>query len=51
MKTASSYQVVDSQTGFVVKTCKTRNGATRAADNRDNAYGAVRYVVKPDYSN
>lgn len=51
MKQLISYQVLDIQTGFVVKTCKTRNGATRTADNRDRAYGAVRFVVKPVYSN
>lgn len=49
MKTAICYQVVDIQTKEVVKECKTRNGATRAADNRDRIYGAVRYIVRPVY--
>lgn len=49
MKQPISYQVIDIQSGFVVKTCKTRNGATRTADNRDAKYGAVRFVVKPVY--
>lgn len=50
MSTPIRYDVIDIQTQKVVKSCKTRNGATRAADNRDNAYGAVRYIVKPVYS-
>lgn len=49
MKSPISYQVVDIQTKKVVKECKTRNGATRAADNRDRNYGAVRHIVKPVY--
>lgn len=49
MKQPISYQVLDIQTGYAVKTCKTRNGATRAADIRDKNYGAVRFVVKPVY--
>ncbi len=45
------YEVIDVRTGLVVKTCKTRNGATRSADNRDRSYGAVVCVVRPVYSN
>ncbi len=40
------YEVIDVRTGLVVKTCKTRNGATRSADNRDRAHGAVKCIVK-----
>lgn len=49
MKTAICYQVVDIQTKEVVKECKTRNTATRVADRRDLAYGAVRHIVRPVY--
>lgn len=44
MKQANIYQLINIQSGFVVKTCK-----TRTADNRGSAYGAVRFVVKPVY--
>lgn len=44
------YDVIDIQTKKVVKSCKTRNGATRTADNRDQKYGAVKHIVKPIYS-
>ena len=41
------YQIIDCKTQQVVKTCKTRNGAYRAADRLDAQYGAVRYIVRP----
>ena len=41
------YEVIDSQTAKVVDTFKTRDRAYRAADRKDAAYGAVRYIVKP----
>jgi hypothetical protein len=43
---ANRYEVVDIQTGQVVARCRSRSGALRAADRRDNEYGAVRYVVR-----
>lgn len=41
-----THEVVDIQTGQVVARCRTRSGALRAADRRDNEYGAVRYIVR-----
>jgi hypothetical protein len=46
----SHYAIVDCQTGEVVATAKTRAGATRAVDRRDNNYGAVRYQARPVYA-
>lgn len=43
------YEIIDSQTGFVVGTAKTRAGASRSVDKRDNAYGAYRYRANPVY--
>ncbi len=40
------FEIIDIATGLVLKTCKTRNGANRAADNRDRAHGAVKCIVK-----
>lgn len=41
------YEVIDARTQLRVgKTYKTRDGAMRAADRLDAAYGAVRYVVR-----
>ena len=39
------FQIVDRHTGAVVATAKTRAGANRAVDKRDNAYGAYRYYA------
>lgn len=44
------YEIVDKQTGRVVATAKTRAGADRAVDRRDNAYGAYRYSVRTIWS-
>lgn len=44
-----SFNIVDSQTGAIVGTAKTRAGANRSADRRDNAYGAYRYRVVAVY--
>lgn len=41
------YDLIDSRTGAVLKSYKNREVATRAADQKDMAYGAVRYIVKP----
>lgn len=45
------FAIVDKHTGRVVATAKTRRGATRAADRRDNEYGAYRYGVRAVYAN
>lgn len=42
----TEYLVIDGRTGAVVARCKTRNGARRSADRRDNEYGAYRYRVR-----
>lgn len=44
---ADRYDVVDSRTSEVVASYQNRNRAYNYADRRDNAYGAVRYVVRP----
>lgn len=41
------YDLIDIQTKAVVGSYKTRGTASRAADRRDLAYGAVRHVVRP----
>ncbi len=41
-----TYQVIDIQTKKVVRTFKTSRAARDFADQRDSAYGAVRYVVR-----
>ena len=43
------YEIIDRQTKKVVATAKTRAGATRAVDRRDNEYGAYRYAARPVY--
>jgi len=43
------YDIIDRQTKQVVGTAKTRAGATRSCDRRDNDYGAIRYYAKPIY--
>lgn len=48
---AIRYDIIDSQTQQVIATRKTRNAATMFADRKDSAYGAVRYIVKPIWSN
>lgn len=37
------FDIIDGQTGFKVGEAKTRAGARRSVDKRDNAYGAYRY--------
>lgn len=44
------YDIIDKQSGKVVGTAKTRAGATRSADRRDNQYGAYRYSVRAVYN-
>lgn len=44
------YDIVDKLTGAIVATAKTRKGATRAVDRRDNAYGAYRYSARPVFA-
>lgn len=44
---ASSYNLIDTKTGIVLKNYKSRDKATDAADRKDHAYGAVRYSVQP----
>lgn len=41
------YDLIDSQTGRILKSYTSRSVATRAADLRDLAYGAVRFIVQP----
>lgn len=43
------YEIIDTQTGFVVGSAKTRAGARRSVDKRDNAYGGYRYRAVPVY--
>lgn len=45
------WAIVDKRTGAVVATAKTRRGATRAVDRRDNEYGAYRYQARAVYMN
>ena len=40
------YVVYDTHTGAIVSRCKTRAGAMRSADRRDQAYGAYRYRAR-----
>lgn len=46
----SHFNIIDGQTGTIVSTAKTRTGASRAVDRRDNAYGAYRYRAVAVYS-
>lgn len=43
MQPKPQYEIIDRQTGRVVGTAKTLQGARRSVDRRDNAYGAYRY--------
>ncbi len=40
------FDIIDRHTGKIVATAKTRSGANKAVDRRDNAYGAYRYYAK-----
>lgn len=44
------YDIIDRHTGAIVATAKTRAGATRAVDRRDNAFGAYRYSARAVYA-
>lgn len=41
------YDLIDSQTSKTVKSYSNRDAAYRAADAKDQAYGAVRFIVQP----
>lgn len=43
------YDIIDRKTGFKVGSAKTRNGATRVIDRKDNEYGAYIHYAKPVY--
>lgn len=40
------FEIVDSRTGRVVATAKTRTGANRSVDSRDKAFGACRFTAR-----
>jgi hypothetical protein len=42
------YQIIDTQTKQVIGTYSSRVRASRKADRMDLAYGAIRYMVKPE---
>lgn len=44
------YDIIDRHTGAKVGEAKTRAGASRSVDKRDNAYGACRYSARPVYA-
>ncbi len=46
-KNKMKFQVIDSQTKYLVGTYATLRRALSKADKLDLAYGAVRYIVKP----
>lgn len=50
MRDIIRFDIVDRQTGRVVGTAKTRTGARRSVDRRDNAYGGYRYSARPVYA-
>lgn len=41
------YDLIDTKHNHVIKSYTNRAAATRAADKKDIAYGAIRYVVQP----
>lgn len=45
------FEVYDKQTGKTVASAKTREGARRAVDTRDNNYGGYRYGYRAAGSN
>lgn len=47
MTTATRYELIDSRTGAVIGTYRSRTRAYARADRMDAEYGAVRYVVRP----
>lgn len=48
---ATTYQVIDIQTGKILSTYKNREAAYRTADRKDAAYGEVRHIVQPIFAN
>ena len=44
---ADRYEVIDNRTNIVVGSYKNRDAAYRFADRKDQAFGAVRFIVKP----
>ena len=44
------FDIIDRRTGNKVGEAKTRAGARRSVDRRDNAYGAARYTERPVYA-
>lgn len=48
--TTTRYDLIDSRTSQVVGSFQSRNRAYAAADRRDNAFGAVRFIVRPIWS-
>lgn len=51
MVTPVRFDIIDVQTQQVIASRLTRKRATTKADQLDNAYGAVRYVVKAIWAN
>lgn len=47
----TAYKVIDKKTGQELSEHATRKDATRKANRLDRQYGAVRYRVKPVFSN
>jgi hypothetical protein len=41
------YVLIDTKTNGIVKSYANRDAAMRAADKKDAAYGAVRFIVQP----
>jgi len=46
---ASHYLIRDTRTGRTMSSHATRKSASRKADRLDREYGAVRYVVEPQW--
>ena len=44
------YDIIDTHTGRIVGQAKTRSGASRSVDKRDNQYGAYRYRAVAVYA-
>lgn len=40
------FEIYDRRSGSVVGTAKTREGARRSVDRRDNAYGGYRFAYR-----
>jgi hypothetical protein len=48
--TIIGYNIIDRQTKAKVGFAKTRAGATRSVDKRDNEYGGYRFYSQPVYA-